>query len=85
MYTKGKWKYFRSIDPNSHRWIIRRNNSLVAWCIGGKGAHAEANARRICLANNHFDELLDVCRDVVAGNVDAKSVQKLLAEIEKQQ
>ncbi len=85
-HTKGKWQADTCLDANGFHTIRLEDGTPHGNTDEQPVAtvYTEANARRICQCANSHDDLVGLCKSVIAGNVDIGSVKRLLAEIESE-
>ena len=82
-HTKGKWKIDKDAMGNPAH-IVCGETIVIEHFLGGNcDLHEDrANAKRICLTNNYFDDLLDACKNVLNDKIDLGSLKGLVEEIE---
>jgi len=92
--TKGKVKDYKNANGTSIIMICPppyEDNFLLATINDFDGSNPEANARRICLTHNNFDELVELVKEMLPTvkntifcSARAKKAQNLLSRIEKE-
>ena len=66
-------------DQNGYRWLYDVediDSDLICFNV------EEEQAKRLCASSNYFENLLDVCKNIINGTVDTGSVKTLLGEIQ---
>ena len=86
MHTKGKWVHQKAVSGCSEQIYAPDagdgNGALITTINSGLSPEENAaNAERICLCHNYFDDLMDACDNTLHNQLCEDSLRELLREI----